>query len=187
MPIPAGARASSRPIERARKSRAQRGQALVEFALLVPLMVLLAVALGDYGRLYSSAITVESAAREAADYGAFQGSLAWDSANSPWTTLVDEMRRRACTAASTLADYQGAANNSTCSNPSFQFFPGELQANGGPANCADAKPVDASPPTPCVIHVRMTYDFHMFITFFPLPPVFHMTRDSWYSVSDLGL
>ena len=59
----------------------ERGQALVEFAMLVPLMLLLAVALGDFGRLFTAGMGVESAAREAADYGAMQGKTKWDMSN----------------------------------------------------------------------------------------------------------
>ena len=32
----------------------------------------------------------------------------------------------------------------------------------------------------------MTYDFHMFLNFPPLPPVIHMQRESRFAISDLG-
>ena len=89
---------TDRPRLFAIRRRGQRGQGLAEFALVVPLMFLLAVAVGDFGRLFNAAVATESAAREAADYGGFLGSSAWSSAQSPWTSNETEMRLRACTA-----------------------------------------------------------------------------------------
>ena len=46
-----------------------RGQALVEFALIVPVMLLLLVIAIDFGRLFFSYIQISNAAREGAAYG----------------------------------------------------------------------------------------------------------------------
>jgi len=163
---------------RARKRRAQRGQGLVEFALVVPLMMLLAVALGDYGRLYTAAITVESAAREAADFGAMQGTAKWDLTNGAQIAQnVADMKLRACTAASTLSDYAGP--NSNCSVPSFSWAVERLPGSG---NCSTQGPYD----DPCIIRVTITYQFHMFLSFAPLPPILTITRESRFAISDLG-
>jgi Flp pilus assembly protein TadG len=158
-----------------------RGQALAEFALLVPLMLLLAVALGDFGRLFNATIAVESAAREAADYGAMQGTSNWVLAQ--WSTNETNMRARACTAASTLSDYAGdppGTLNMTCTNPSFDY---NLEPGASATDCW----VRTAFESPCVVHVTMTYDFHMFLNFPPLISIFHMTRESRFAVSDLGL
>ena len=48
------------------RSRHRRGQALVELALIVPILLLLMVAALDLGRIFYARITVESAAREGA-------------------------------------------------------------------------------------------------------------------------
>ena len=48
----------------------RRGQALVEFALIVPVMLLLLVIAIDFGRLFFSYIQISNAAREGAAYGA---------------------------------------------------------------------------------------------------------------------
>jgi Flp pilus assembly protein TadG len=159
------------------------GQALAEFALIVPLMLLLAVALGDFGRLFNAAIAVESAAREAADYGAMQGKIKWDS-TMPLQIAQNEtdMRMRACTAASTLSDYVGdppGTANMTCANPTFAY---DIERMPGTGDCSTQTEFQ----DPCIIHVTMTYDFHMFLNFPPLPTVFHMTRESRFAISDLG-
>lgn len=46
-----------------------RGQELVEFALVVPLLMLIAFGVLDLGRLYHAAVTVTNATREGARYG----------------------------------------------------------------------------------------------------------------------
>ena len=47
----------------------QRGQSAVEFALLVPLLMLIVLGIFDLGRVYFAAITIANAAREGARYG----------------------------------------------------------------------------------------------------------------------
>ena len=168
-----------------RRQRASKsGQALTEFALLVPLMILLAVGLGDFGRLFSAAMGIESAAREAADYGAMQGKSKWDLTDSTQMGLnLAEMRARACTAASTLSDYVGdspGTPNMTCSNPSFAYDVTERAPSSG--NCSTQGEFE----DPCIVHVVVTYDFHMFLNIPPLPPVLHVQRESRFAISDLG-
>jgi TadE-like protein len=43
------------------------GQSLVEFALVLPLLLVLVLTIADFGRLFSAGITIESAARTAAE------------------------------------------------------------------------------------------------------------------------
>lgn len=51
------------------KMRRERGQTLAEFALLVPLLVILIFGFVDVSRIYQSWVTIEGAAREGARYG----------------------------------------------------------------------------------------------------------------------
>lgn len=130
-------------------------------------------------------IAVESAAREAADYGAMQGKLKWDSTNTTEITQNElEMRARACAAASTLSDYAGdppGTVNMTCTNPSFSFTY-DVERAPSTGNCATQGEFDP----PCIIHVTLTYQFRMFLDFPPLPGVINVPRESRFAISDLG-
>lgn len=158
--------------------------------MILPVILLLLVAIADLGRLYTSAVAVESAAREAADYGAFAAAN-WTAANVAVTT--GEMELRACTAAagSHLQGYQTTdpVNNTTCSNPTFTCT---LERNGAATDCAASggvtSGVDCSDPAterPCTVHVRMSYLFRPFFSIPPLPMTVQITRDSFFRISDL--
>ena len=170
----------------------ERGQSLVEFGLIVPLMLLLAVAVGDFGRLYTTAIAVESAAREAADYGAFLGRDRWDTDDPTAIALNEaEMARRACTAMAQLADYTepaGTTNHQQCGtvdslgNLVTTYYAFSVDKRGN-ANCRDA---DALAEAACVIHARVTFQFRPFLAFPGIPGAITLTRDSWFAISDLS-
>src|SRR5579859_5763105 len=49
-----------------------RGQSLVELALVIPIMVALLVAVADFGRIFATGVEIEAAARDAAETGANQ-------------------------------------------------------------------------------------------------------------------
>jgi Flp pilus assembly protein TadG len=146
-------------------------------------MLLLVVALVDFGRLFTAVIGVESAAREAADYGAMQGTTKWDLTDAAQMAQhLQDMQMRACTAASTLSDYVGdppGTPNMACSNPSFAFDIERIPVSG---TCSSQTEFD----DPCIVHVTLTYDFNMFLKFPPLPPVFNVVRESRFAISDLG-
>lgn len=167
------------------------------FALVFPLMLLLVVAVADFGRLYVSAIAVEDAAREAADFGAFT-TTNWATVNGTYNgpATVAQMEDRACTSASGshLEGYVSGpptlGGQATCTNPTFSCT---LETTlGQVADCATSGGVVAGIPCsdpayepPCVVHVRMAYDFTMFGAFGPLPATFHFARDSHFSISAL--
>jgi hypothetical protein len=52
------------------KKKSERGQSLVEFTLLLPLLMFLLLGLLDVGRLYYAYVAVTDAASEGANYGA---------------------------------------------------------------------------------------------------------------------
>ena len=128
-------------------------------------MLLIMMGVIDFGRLYTTVISVESAAREAADYGTTYGAARWSADN-----LVDTERRmeeRACVAASALADYVDADSlpGSGCQNPSFSYC--VTPEDGEPCVALDPADVceDPARPTPCAVTVTLTYQFHLLVPF----------------------
>jgi Flp pilus assembly protein TadG len=167
-----------------RPRRRPFGQSVVEFAIVAPILILMIGAIADLGRIYTSAVAIESAAREAADYGSFHAGN-WDTTTPPppddnRTKTIANMERRACTAAwgSHLDGYTepaGTVDHATCTNPTFSY---SLEPDN--ASCANAL---AEPP--CIVHVRMTYDFHLFLGIPPMPSTIQLVRDSRFQMQDL--
>lgn len=171
------------------RRRLQRGQSLVEFSLLLPILLILALAIVDFARLYTTMLTVESAAREAADYGAFHWYNWQDTSTADATKL--EMVRRACVATSNLPDYQGSG--STCTNPTVADPTVTVAPYSGAKACTE----EPNPPTdpPCWVHVQLTYEFHLFAPInvelfgvtLGLPSTLTFTRDSTFAVSNFRI
>src|SRR3990170_1002190 len=71
-----------------RRKNGEKGQALVEFTLLVPIFLILIFAIVDFGMGFYSWITITNAAREGARLGAVQATQqdiedrVWDSADN---------------------------------------------------------------------------------------------------------
>jgi len=70
-----------------RLGRDQRGAALVELAVVAPILAVLVVGVIDFGRVFNSAMVVTAAARAGALYGAYSVPHAFDTANI--TTAVN--------------------------------------------------------------------------------------------------
>ncbi len=103
---------------RARRARDRRGQALVEFALVVPIFLLLLFGLIDVGRYVYVSNAFNQAAREAARYGAVEQ---WQY-NCPASVPLGSQDRFTCTEAvgkDRLAGFTiDPASAVTCQNPS---------------------------------------------------------------------
>jgi hypothetical protein len=52
------------------RTRSERGQSLVEFALVLPLLLVVLLGVADFGRVFTASITVEAAARNGAEAAA---------------------------------------------------------------------------------------------------------------------
>jgi PKD repeat protein len=74
-----------------RLERHSRGQAMVEFALVLPLLVLLLVMAVDFGRVFFGWVALQNAARIAADFAA-QRPDAWP-ADNPLDTQAQDLYR----------------------------------------------------------------------------------------------
>jgi TadE-like protein len=66
-PIPSP---ESTPTQRTVPGGGSRGQSLVEFALVIPILLMLFVAIADFGRVFVAGVTLEAATRDAAEAAA---------------------------------------------------------------------------------------------------------------------
>jgi Flp pilus assembly protein TadG len=178
-----------------KRSTTERGQSVVEFALVLPILVFLMVGIIDLARVYTTMLSVESAAREAADYGSF-GSQKWAAAPA-YTNTEAEMKRRACVASSDLTDYAGP--DTACTNPSFTYDLSQDKGTtwvGYAATAASASPcANATREPPCWVRVTLTYEFHLLVPLnfeafgvhYGIPNSLTFTRTSIFPVTDLSL
>ena len=167
---------------------------MVEFALVLPIMVFLMLAIIDFARIYTTMLSVESAAREAADFGTF-GSQKWNPAiySLPVDGTEAKMLLRACTASSNLPDYVGP--DTGCTNPAFAY---ELSGDKG----ATWQPFDAglacdnaTREPPCWLKVTLSYNFRTFVPLnleifgvtYGLPTTLTFQRSSVFAMTDLNL
>jgi len=171
----------------------QRGQSIVEFTLVLPVMLILLLGIVDLARIYTTMLSVESAAREAADYGTTLGAGKWQSP-TPADLTVAEMERRACVASSNLTDYVPAAGGA-CSNPSFSYC--IRTSMGGPCGALDpsAHCEDPLRAPPCIVTVTLHYDFHLLAPLnfqfmgveYGIPSTISFDRDSSFAMTDIDL
>lgn len=182
-------------VRRLRCPNRPAGQSVVEFALVLPVMLVLLLAIVDLARIYTTMLSVESAAREAADYGTF-GSQKWASlatvTASPDGTQA-AMRERACIASSDLPDYVGPDDN--CANPTFAY---DLSTNKGATWVPYDETLRCGESTrnpPCWVRVTLEYDFRLLIPFgfdafgvrYGVPETLTFTRASVFPMTDLSL
>jgi hypothetical protein len=165
---------------------------VVEFALVLPILLLLMIGILDLARIYTAMLSVESAAREAADFGTF-GSQLW--ADSAIANTEAEMRRRACTAASDLPGYSGAPDGSDCTNPAFAY---QVSGDRGATWSAPSSGLacdDAGREPPCWVRVTLSYNFPLLVPFhievfgqqYGLPGSLAFARTSTFAMTDLEL
>jgi Flp pilus assembly protein TadG len=177
-----------RPVRRVRRTRDGRGQSVVEFALVLPVLVMLLVGILDLARVYTTMLSVESAAREAADFGSF-GAQKWVDPDG----TAAAMELRACTAASNLPDYQGPED--ACTNPRVSD---ELSTDRGATWQAFDAALTCDDPArepPCLVRVTLEYDFRLFIPLhiemfgseFGLPETLPFERSSTFQMTDMEI
>lgn len=96
-----------------------RGQSLVEFALVLPLLLVLLLGLADFGRVFAAGITMEAAARNAAEVAAQEYLQNRRDSAPPTAADFDRIHRmaldRLCAEADPLPNQ--AASGLTCSMP----------------------------------------------------------------------
>ena len=175
-----------------------RGQSITEFALVFPIMVVLLLAIIDFSRVYTTMMSLESAAREAADYGTMYGAGHWE-VGSPLDANVAEMQHRACVAASDLPDYDDPDSDPAtgCANPAFAYC-----VSPDAAACSPGDPVDPAwlcqdplREPPCTVTVTLTYVFHLVAPVniqlnnvtIGFPSTITFERKSTFAITDIDL
>jgi Flp pilus assembly protein TadG len=177
------------------ENRTNHGQALVEFAFVIPLILFLVLAVGDFGRIYTSLVAVEAAAREAADLGAFNPSN-WNtdlSSTNPGQAVV-KLQQLACSSAASshlegYAEPPGTVNHATCTNPTLTCTlerQGQVAADCATYSVGAGGCGDTATDPPCVVHVQLAYQFDTLIRAPVLPTTITFTRDARYAVSSLS-
>lgn len=177
--------------------RRPAGQSIVEFALVLPVMLILLLAIVDLARVYTTMMSVESAAREAADYGTTLGAVRWTD-DGTRTVTETEMERRACVAASDLPDYADPDNdpqNGGCTNPTFTYC--IIASTGGPCSAFDPASGCEDPlrAPPCVVTVTLGYDFSLLAPLnfefmgvrYGFPSTLSFERDASFAMTDIDL
>jgi hypothetical protein len=160
-------------------------------------MLVMLLGIVDLARIYTTMMSVESAAREAADYGTTLGAGKWQ-AGTAMDLTVAEMQRRACVASSNLPDYSDPDNDpatGNCTNPSFSYC--ITTSIGGPCAPYDAAAACDDPlrAPPCAVTVTLTEDFHLIAPLnfefmgveYGFPSTLTFQRDSTFAMTDIDL
>ena len=98
----------------------QGGQSLVEFALALPVLLLILLGLADFGRAFYYTTAIASAARVGAEYAAHA------TVTSPNTGFTNQIKLKVCNETG-LVPYNDASSCATSpiDVPSAQFGPGQ--------------------------------------------------------------
>ncbi len=150
-----------------RRSPRAPGQALAEFALVVPILLVLILAVGDLGRLFAAGIVVQSASRDAAEAGAqvyaqlAEGST--ETGSAVYAQVDAAAKKVACDELSRLPN-SGVAASTTCASATSAAvvacvhdvgfdLNGTTVSSPGDANCAAPPPgtLSASAESGCTL------------------------------------
>jgi hypothetical protein len=142
--------AAARSTRHGRVPSRSRGQSLVEFALIVPILMILLIGIADLGRVFATGITVEGAARDGAELGA-RSYLKENPAGPPTPgTYYQDLHLRVaelvCSEMKGLPNVTFDVSTGTC--PSM---PVAVCVHDGVDDACSAQPFGASPPSGCTI------------------------------------
>ncbi|MGH2444437.1 MAG: TadE/TadG family type IV pilus assembly protein [Candidatus Limnocylindria bacterium] len=202
----------AQPTDRRTEPRSARGQSLVEFALVLPMLLVLLFGVADFGRVFHAGITVEAAARNAAEavaqeYLQLRRSLAPPSAGD-YDRLHEVAFDTVCEEAAALPNAAITGTNCTapavgvCIHDDPAKLPGYVcpaMTSGAPLG--DCPSLDATWPAQWAVdalpsvEVRVCYRF---TTMFPLEDlslpfasgldlgVIFLEKDRTFTVADYG-
>jgi hypothetical protein len=188
-----------------RRGSAAGGQSLVEFALVLPMLLVLLLGLADFGRVFAAGITMEAAARNAAEASA-QEYVQLIRANgmlgpADYRHLHDVALASLCHESTVLPNYSGSSG--TCTMPmaavcvhdasGVAFGPDPYcgqDAASAPAQCSAVQPSAAwntanseGSGALAYVEVRVCYRF---TTLFNLQNL-HLPMGSSLSIGDIYL
>ena len=171
-------------IGRSPRRRFGSGQSMVEFALVTPILIMLVVIVADFGRIFAASLSVEAAARDAAEIGANEylanppGGVTLDQPAPPgdstyYTALHQKIARAVCAETSDLANSTYDPVTSSCAGmPLIQACvhdgqdtqcSGESQGASIPVDCGSMSnsPTNANGGlnSPRWVEVRICYGF----------------------------
>jgi hypothetical protein len=198
------------PPSRDSDARTRRGQSLVEFALLLPLLLVILLGVADFGRVFHAGIVMESATRAAAEAGAVEYLRQVSTGNEPDYDLIQERAADVACREAKLANvvdpgtcaqwpiirvciHDEAAGHTDCGLPAsvgFAPVPEECSRTDGGWNAAsdlEVLPTDANPtPREAYVEVRTCYRFTTLIPvndFLPIGEVY-LQRRAFFTVAD---
>jgi Flp pilus assembly protein TadG len=156
------------PLRRPSKRDRSRGQTMVEFALIFPILVLLLLIAVDFGRVFLGWVSLNNAARVGANYAAANPNDTWGTGSDYQVLMTDNVGAINCTRAPTDPPTFGPSKapgelvtvDLTCSFPVITplistFFPGGVVTVASSAafpitdGClVDCAPTTGGPPPP---------------------------------------
>jgi hypothetical protein len=126
------------------------GQSMVEFALVLPILLILLVGIADLGRVFAAGIVVEGAARDGAEIGA-RSYLKENPAGPPvpgayYQNLHLRVAKAVCSEMKSLPDTSFDSATGTC--PSM---PVTVCVYDGVDDACGSQPFGATPPSECTV------------------------------------
>ncbi len=104
-------------------SAAPRGQSLVEFALVLPMLLVLLLGVADLGRVFAAGITLEALSRNAAEAAAQEylqlrrGTSGSEPDAGAYSLVLDRAQKVGCREARTLPGHKEDAFTGSCQMP----------------------------------------------------------------------
>ena len=142
-----------------KRLQAQRGQALVEYLLLLPIVFLLLVNMINFGGFFFAWITVANAARAGADYAVLGGASAGYPGSPNWSQLTGVITQ----------ETTSLPNGSTISVSACQNNNGTVTPYPGSGSSCTSAPSDPEPSHYVLTSVKVTYTYQPFIAAFQFP------------------
>lgn len=133
----------------ASKSRLRRGSVLVEFAVMFPLMVLMALGTADFARVFYAGIAVANAARAGVQYGSVSAGNAGNFPGMQQAALNDAANQGLTGVTATATNYCGCNGSATA-----------VSCNTG--TCAGAAPNG-------YVVVTVSYTYNTFVNYPGIP------------------